>query len=85
MTVKIFASLPTAKQQIQHRPKSMSCSCLTAAALMRLWHHITIDADKANISVNDTVVQCCFIIYRKVRHQGQQMGATFLQTGARMN
>lgn len=36
MTVNIFASPPTAKQQIQHRTKSMSCSCLTAAALMRL-------------------------------------------------
>lgn len=40
MIVNIFASLPTAKQQLQHirsqRPKSMSCSCLTAASLMHL-------------------------------------------------
>lgn len=52
-------------QQLQHigsqRPRGMRRSWSTAAALMLPEHQITIDADKANASVNDIVVQWCFV------------------------
>lgn len=79
VTVNIFTSLAAVRSATStsgHRDLKVWGAAVWLLLLMLPCHHITIGADHANPSVNDTFAQCYFIFHRKACQQGQQMWRT---------